>query len=91
MASGSSSSSSVNVVASGSGSSSSSVASSVVPSLGDKPNQPTLFSFPKRSFGKKDPVFGHFNHRGLRNGLGSTMTRPKTHTIILLYYLFKYF
>ena len=60
MASGSSSSSSINVVASVSGSSSSSIASSIVPSLGNKPNQPTSFSFPKRSFGKKDPVFRSF-------------------------------
>ncbi len=31
--------------------------SSAPPDLGDGPNQPTSFKFPKRKFGQKNPVF----------------------------------
>ena len=41
-------------------SASDSASSDVLQTLGDQPNQPTAFSFPKRDFGKKNPVSRSF-------------------------------
>lgn len=43
-----------------SSSASSSEGQDVLGTIGNKPNQPSTYSFPKRSFGKKDPVSRSF-------------------------------
>ena len=44
-------------------------------SVGEKPNQPEAFQFPKRKFGQTNPVFRMFRRLGFVNDRGFTMTK----------------
>ena len=44
-----------------------------LPDIGNQPNQPRRYQFPKLSFGKKNVVYPHFNLRGLIDGSGCIM------------------
>ena len=53
-----------------------------LPTLGEKPNQPKSFLFPKRSYGKTKITNRAFQQNGLRDGDGFTMTALVTERFV---------
>jgi len=49
----------------------------VLDNIGDKPNQPVLYNFPKWKFGQVEPVLEVYSRHGSENGHGCIMIKGK--------------